>query len=40
VVELLVNLVVVEEGALWGGIASVDPAISFVNGEMLFAAAS
>jgi hypothetical protein len=40
VVDLVLDLVVVEAGAFWGGIASVEPAISFVNGEMPFAAAS
>jgi hypothetical protein len=39
-VELADALAVVEAGALCGGIASVEPAISFVNGEMPFAAAS
>ena len=39
-VEAVVALAVVEAGALWGGMASVEPAISFVNGEMPFAAAS
>jgi hypothetical protein len=40
VLALVLDLVVVDAGALWGGIASVEPAISFVNGEMPFAAAS
>jgi hypothetical protein len=40
VVELVVALALVEAGAFWGGIASVEPAISFVNREMPFAAAS